>query len=109
MSDVGALAPWRSAMVRTEDQLWAFLPGRIWPRAPTLGLMSADGGWLRARSGWGLAVPIVAFLLGFYRGGWRPVDQVTYGYSLTWICILLAVALAGCGVALWLWLGFVVG
>lgn len=108
IDDVG-IARGRSAVEQTEDRLWAFLPGRIWPRAPTLGLMSADGGWLRARSGLGLAVPAVAFLLGFYRGAWRPVEQVTYGYSLAWACILLMVALAGCGVAIWLWLGFVVG
>jgi hypothetical protein len=101
--------PRRTVLVRIEDGLWAIWPGRIWPRAPTLGLLFADGGWMRARPGLGLAVPVVALLLGAWRGGWRPTEQLTYGYSLGWMCVLLAVALAGCGVAVWLWLGFVLG
>jgi len=96
-------------VARVEDQLWAFLPGRIWPRAPGFGLALSDGGWLRAVPGLGLIGPVVALLVGLFRGGWRPAEEVTYTYSLAWVCVLVAVALAGCGLAAWLWSGFVLG
>jgi hypothetical protein len=105
----GVEVPRRGPLVRAEDGLWASLPGRIWPRTPGLGLMLADGGWLRARPGLALVAPAFAFALGAFRGGWRPEDELTYGYSLLWLLVLLAVALAGCALAWWLWLGFVVG
>jgi hypothetical protein len=96
-------------VARAEDQLWAFLPGRSWPRAPGLGLALSDGGWLRATPGLGVAGPAVAVLVGLWRGGWRPAEEITYSYSLAWLCLLLVVALAGCGVAVWLWSGFILG
>jgi hypothetical protein len=99
------LRPWE----RPEDWIWAFFPGLVWRRAPALGLVLSDGGWLRGVPGLGLAAPAVAFLLGLWRGGFRPADQVTYSYSLTWLCLFLVLALAGCGIGVSLWLGFVVG
>jgi hypothetical protein len=106
---VGEPARPRSVVARLEDQLWAFVPGRIWPRAPGFGLALADGGWLRAVPRLGLAGPVVTLLVGLFRGGWRPPAEVTYTYSLAWTCLLIAVALAGCGLAAWLWIGFVLG
>lgn len=102
-----AAVPSRGLLVQLEDALWASLPGRIWRRTPSLGLILADGGWLRAWPGVALAGPAVGFLLGAFRGGWRPEHEVTYGYSLLWLLVLLVVALSGCGVALWTWLGFI--
>jgi hypothetical protein len=99
----------RSVVARVEDGLWAFLPGRIWPRAPAVGLALSDGGWLRAIRGMGLAGPAAALLVGLWRGGWRPAGEVTYSYSLSWLCLLLALSLGGCGLAAWLWTGFVLG
>jgi hypothetical protein len=107
MADTGG--PPRSALVRTEDALWASLPGRLWPRVPGLALLLADGGWLRARRGLGLVVPLLAFLLGLWRGAARPAAELTYGYSVVWLLVLLVVALIGSAVAAWLLLGFVLG
>jgi hypothetical protein len=92
-----------------EDALWASLPGRIWPRSPGLGLILADGGWLRARPVLALAAPALAFLFGAFRGGGRPAHELTYGYSAIWLVLLVAVALAGCGLAVATWFGFVLG
>lgn len=98
-----------SRLSRVEDGLWAYWPAWLWPRAPTLGLMFTDGGWLRTARGMALLAPAVAFLLGLVRGGWRPEDEITYGYSTFWLCVILVVALVSCAMAVWLWLGYVLG
>ena len=94
---------------RVEDGLWAYWPAWLWPRLPTFGLMFTDGGWLRSVPGLALVAPAVALLLGLWRGGWRPEDELTYGYSTLALCAVLVVALASCAIAVWFWLGFVIG
>jgi hypothetical protein len=98
-----------SAITAAEDRLWAHLPGWLWPRAPTLGLATTDGGWLRALPGAGLLLPLLGFGLGLYRGGGRPEGDLTYSYSFVWLAAMLVVSLAGIGIAVWVWSGFVLG
>lgn len=94
---------------RLADVVWARWPAWLWSRSPTAGLMAADGGWLRAFPGAGAGVPLVAALAGLWWGAIRPANQVTYSSSTALMLAMMGVALLGCGVAVWLWLGFVVG
>ena len=64
---------------------------------------------MRTARGMALLAPAVAFLLGLVQGGWRPEDEITYGYSTFWLCVILVVALVSCAMAVWLWLGYVLG
>lgn len=91
------------------DRLWVGWPTRLWDRSPTAGLILADGGWLRAVPGVGASAPMAAALTGLWWGGVRPANQVTYSSSTTIVLVMLGLALLGCGVAAWLWAGFVVG
>ncbi len=94
---------------RLADALWSRWPAWLWRRSPTAGLMAADGGWLRAIPGAGPGVPLAAALLGLCWGAIRPATQVTYSASTAIVLMMMGVALIGTGVAVWLWLGFVVG
>lgn len=94
---------------RLADVLWSRWPAWLWSRSPAAGLMAADGGWLRAIPGFGPGAPVAAALLGLWWGAIRPAGQVTYSSSTTILLTMMGVALLGCGVALWLWVGFVVG
>lgn len=92
---------------RLVDLLWVSAPRRAFDRSILLGIVLADGSYLRAWPRIAPVVPPVAAIVGFAAGATHPDDL--YSYSLLLTLLLAVVSTLGASIGLCTLVGFVAG
>jgi len=94
-----------SPLGRLADLLWVGLPAAAARLSRLLGLILADGSYLRAWPPAAAAAPVAAFVLGAVLGRVHPEE--TFTGSLWVMGPMVVVAGIGAALGLWTWLGYV--
>lgn len=96
-------------MVGTAELMWVRAPAAVHRLSRTLGLILADGAYLRAWPPVAVILPIAAGLLGAFLGGIYGVitGEALFAASFLVVALMAVPAGFGAGVGLAAWIGFV--